>query len=70
MNVIDVDVIDIEADALSNSDDTIADLDEDDDAGICSIANDYTSEDENTLAEEEDNLFAVHTRRTAKTNRE
>ena len=34
---------------LSNSDDTIADLDEDDDAGIFSIANDYTSEDENTL---------------------
>ena len=29
------------------------------------IANDYTSEDENTLAEEEDNLLEVCTRRTA-----
>ena len=40
-NVADVDQIDIEADYLSNSDDTIADPDEDDDAGIFSIANDH-----------------------------
>ena len=46
-NVADVDQIDIEADNLSNSDDTIVELDEVDDAGIFSIANDYTSEDEN-----------------------
>ena len=66
-NVGDVDQIDIEADDLSNSDDTIADPDEDDDddAGIFSIANDYTSENENTLAEKEDDLLAVCTRHPA-----
>ena len=52
-------------DDLSNSDDTIADSDEDDDAGIFSIANDYTSEDENTLAEKDVDLLVVRTRRTA-----
>ena len=51
MNVADVDQVDIEEDNLSNSSDTIADPDEDDDAGIFIISNDYTSEDENTLAE-------------------
>ena len=55
----------IEEDNQINSDYTIADLDDDDDAGIFSIANDYTSEDENTLAEEEDDILAVRTRRTA-----
>ena len=50
-NVADVDQIDIEADDLSNSENTIAEPDEDDDAGIFSIANEYISEDENTLAE-------------------
>ena len=63
-NVAYVDQIDIEAGDLSNSDDTIAGLDEDDDAGIFSISNDYTSEDENTLAEKDDDLLAVHTRCT------
>ena len=63
-NVADVDQIDIEADDLNNSDGTIADPYENDDAGIFSIANDYTSDDENTLAEEEDDLLAVRTRRT------
>ena len=63
-NIAEVDQIDIEADDLSNSDDTIADPDEDDDAGIFSIANDYNSEEENTLDEEEDDLLAVRTRRT------
>ena len=53
-NVTDVDHIDIEADGHSNSDDTIAELDEDEDAGIFSIVNDYTSEDEDTFAEEDD----------------
>ena len=65
MDVADVDQVDIEEDNLINSDDTTADTDEDDDAGIFSIANDYTSEDENTLAEKEDDLLAVRTRRTA-----
>ena len=64
-NVADVDQVDIEEDNLINSDDTVADPDEDDDATIFSIANDYTSEDENTLAEEVDDLLAVSTRRTA-----
>ena len=32
---------------------------------VYSIANDYTSEDENTLAEIEDDLLAVRTRCTA-----
>ena len=63
-NVADVDQVDIEEDNLSNSDDTIVELDEVDDAGIFSIANDYTSEDENTLAEKDDDLLAVHTRCT------
>ena len=53
----------------SDSDDTIADLDEDDDAGIFSIANDYTSEDECTFAEEDD-LLAVRTERTVLNTRE
>ena len=57
--------VDIGEDNLINSDDTIADPDEDDDAGIFSIANDYNSEEKNTLDEEEDDLLAVRTRRTA-----
>ena len=32
---------------------------------VYSIVNDYTSEDENTLAEEVDDLLVVRTRRTA-----
>ena len=64
-NVADVDQINIEEDDISNSDDPIADPNEDADAGIFSIANDYISEDENTLTEEEDDLLAVRTRRTA-----
>ena len=48
------DIIDIdEEDLYSNSDDAITDSDEDDDAGIFSIVNDYTSEDDDTLAEED-----------------
>ena len=66
-NVANVDQVDIEEENLINSDDTIADPDEDDDAGIFSIANDYASEDENTLDEEENDLLAVLTRHT-KTN--
>ena len=50
---------------LGNSDDTIADPDEDDKAGIFSIANAYTSEDENALAEKEDDLLVVRARRPA-----
>ena len=52
-------------DSFRNSDDAIADSDEDDDAGIFNIANDYTSEDEKTLAKIENDLLAVLTRRTA-----
>ena len=68
-NVAYVDQIDIEAGDLSNNDDTIADLDEDDDSGTFSISNDYTSEDENTLAEKKEDLLAVRTRRTATNQR-
>ena len=64
MDVADVDQVDIEEDNLINSDDTTADTDEDDDAGIFSIANDYTSEDENTLAKKYDDLLVLHTRLT------
>ena len=50
-NVTDIDLIDVEEDNLINSDDTIAEPEKDDDAFIFSIANDYTSDDENTHAE-------------------
>ena len=65
MDVADVDQVDIEEDNLINSDDTTADTDEDDDAGIFSIANDYISEDENTVADKDDGLLAIRTWRTA-----
>ena len=58
-------LIDIEEDNLSNSNDTIADPDEDDDAVAFSIDNYYTKEYENTLAEKEDDLLAMRTRHTA-----
>ena len=54
----------MEGNKLSNSYDTIADSDENDDAGIFSIDNDYTSEAENILVEEENELLVVRTRRT------
>ena len=38
--------------------------DNDDDAGIFSIANDYSSEDDETLAEENNVKSTVHTKRT------
>ena len=57
-------MIDIEEDNLSNSDDTIADSDDDDFGGIFNVTNDDTSEDEDTLAEEENDLLAVRTGRT------
>ena len=48
----DVDQVDIdEDDHLNNSDDTTIKSDDDDDAGIISIANDYSSEDDDTLAD-------------------
>ena len=68
-NVADVDQIDIEAGDLSVSNDTIAAPDEVDDAGVFSIANDNTNEDENTLAEKKEDLLAVRTRRTATNQR-
>ena len=64
-NVAYVDQDDIEEDNLINTDDTIADSDEDDDAGIFSIANDYTSENKNTLPENEDDLLLVCTKHPA-----
>ena len=63
-NDADVDLIDIEEGNHSNSDDTIAALGNGDDSGIASIANHHTSEDEDTLAEEENDLLAVRTGRT------
>uniref|UniRef100_A0AAV1UVH0 Uncharacterized protein n=1 Tax=Peronospora matthiolae TaxID=2874970 RepID=A0AAV1UVH0_9STRA len=41
------------------------DIDDDDDAGIFSIANDLQSEDGDTLTGEDNVLSAVHTKRTA-----
>ena len=64
----DVDQVDIdEEDHLNNSDNAIIDSDDDDDAGISSIVNDYPSEDDTILADEqkeESTLSAVRTRRT------
>ena len=63
-NDADVDLFDIEEGGHSNSDDTIATLGNGDDAGTASIANHLTSEDDDTLAEEENDLLAVRTGRT------
>ena len=63
----DVDNIDIdEEDINGDSNDAVSnsESDSDDDAGIFSIVNDYTSEDEDTLAEEENKLLAVRNTRT------
>ena len=70
----DVDQVDIdEEDHLNNSGNAITDSDDDDDAGIFSIANDYPSEDDTILADEqkeESTLSAVRTRRTEQNNTE
>ena len=58
-NEADVDKLYIEEDNLSTSDGTIVEFD---DAGIFSIANDYTSEDEDILAKDESDLWAVRNR--------
>ena len=63
-NDTDVELIDIEDNKLSNSDDTIADSDEDDNASIFSTSNEYASEDDDTLPEEERQLLEVRTKRT------
>ena len=50
----DVDQVDIEEeDHLNKSDDVIIDSYDDEDARIFSIANDYSSEDEDTVADEQ-----------------
>ena len=50
----DVDQVDIEEeDHLNNRDDAIIELDDEDDDGNFSIANDYTNEDNDTLADEQ-----------------
>ena len=68
----DVDHVDIEEyDHLNNSDDAIIESDDDDDAGIFSIANDYSSEEDDVLADEqkeERTLSAVRTKRTDRNN--
>ena len=49
----DVDQVDIEKDGhLNISDDAIIELDDDEDAGIFIIANDYSNENDDTLADE------------------
>ena len=63
-NDTDVELIDIEDNKLSNSDDTIADSDEDDNASIFSTSNEYASEDDDTLPEEERQLLEVRAKRT------
>ena len=56
----DVDLIAIEEDKPSSSDNAIADLDDDDDdAGTFSIVNGYSIEEEDTLADIEHELLAV-----------
>ena len=60
-------------DHLNNSDNAILDSDDDDDAGIFSIANDYPSEDDTILSDEqkeEITLSSVRTRRTEQNNSE
>ena len=50
----DVDQVDIEEeDHLNNSDEAINESDDDADVGIFSIGNDYSSEDDDTLADEQ-----------------
>ena len=70
----DVDQVDIdEEDHLNNIDNAIFDLDDDDDAGIFSIVNDYSSEDDTILADEqkeESTLSAFRTRRAEQNNTE
>ena len=62
----DVDNIDIEKIEFNSGDDAAATSDNDDDAGIFSIVNGNASEREDTLAEEENDLLAVRTKRTEK----
>ena len=50
--------MDADVDAIDTDDDT-------DDAGIFSIANDYDSEDEDALTDEDNYLSVVRTKRTA-----
>ena len=67
---VDVDQIDVEEDHLHNNNEVISGSDDDDDAGIFSSANGYSSEDEDTLADEqkeERTLSTVRTRRTEQT---
>ena len=67
-NDADIYQVDIEKDGhRNNSDDAIIESDDNDYAGIFNIANDYSSEDDDTLADdqkEERTLSAVCTRRT------
>ena len=63
-NDVNFHVIDIEEGNFSNSEETTSDSDNDDNAGLLSNSNDDTSEHEDSLAEEENDLLAVHTRRT------
>ena len=50
----DVDQVDIEGeDHLNNCDDAINESDDNDDAGVFLIANDYSSEDDDTLDDEQ-----------------
>ena len=60
----DVDNVDIEEVELSSSDDAAGSSDNDDDAGIFSIVNEYSSGEDDNLAEIEKNFFAVRTKRT------
>ena len=66
----DVDNVDIDAIDLTSSDDAAATSDNDEDADIFSIVNDYASEEVDTLVKEEKNLLAVRTKRTDRHNNE
>ena len=59
-----VDNVNIEEFEHGSSDDAASLPDREDDTGIFSIANDCSSEEVNSLAEEEKNLLAVLTKRT------
>ena len=65
---LDVDIVDINEVDLSSSNDAAATSYTDDDCGLFSIVKDYASEEEKDIAEEENNLLAVRTKRTESHN--
>ena len=66
----DVNLVDIEEkDHLNNSDDVIIEPDDNEYAGLFSIANDDSSEDDDTLADEQKEIKPLSSVRTTRTRR-